>query len=123
MKTCLILFQEVEGLQTFFIIYAHNLYIKSESGEVSVMAEKRKIEVFTAGCQLCDETVKMVTDLICPSCDLTVYDLKKDGMDKAKEYGVNSVPTVVVNGRMLDCCTRGKPTKEDLKAAGIGAPI
>jgi len=87
------------------------------------MVEKRQIEVFTAGCPLCDETVRMVTELICPSCHLTVYDLKKDGMDKAKEYGVNSVPSVAVNGKVLDCCLRGKPTRDDLKAAGIGTPL
>ncbi len=44
-------------------------------------------------------------------------------MDKAKEYGVTSVPTVVVNGKVLECCKRGKPTAEDLKAAGIGTPL
>jgi len=87
------------------------------------MTDKRKIEVFTAGCPLCDETVRMVKDITCPSCELTVYDLNSDGMDKAREYGVNSVPTVVVDGKVLDCCARGKPTREDLKAAGIGTPL
>ncbi len=87
------------------------------------MAGKRKVEVFVAGCPLCDETVRLVKELSCPSCDLTVYNLQKEGMDKAKEYGVNSVPTVVVNGKILDCCLREKPTAADLKAAGIGTPL
>jgi glutaredoxin 3 len=87
------------------------------------MSEKRKVEVFIAGCPLCDETVKIVKGLACPSCDVIIYDLRNVGMDKAREYGVNSVPTVVVNGKILDCCKRGKPTEEDLKAAGIGAPL
>jgi protein-disulfide isomerase len=52
-----------------------------------------------------------------------VYNLKEGGMDKAREYGVTSVPTIVVNGTMLDCCKRGKPTADDLKAAGIGTPL
>jgi len=39
-------------------------------------------------------------------------------MDKAKEYGVISVPTVAVNGKLLDCSTRGKPTADDLKGGG-----
>lgn len=59
----------------------------------------------------------------CESCDATVYDLKESGIDKAKKYGVTSVPTVVVDGKVLDCCKRGKPTAEDLKAAGIGTPL
>jgi len=54
---------------------------------------------------------------------VTVYNLNENGIDKAKEYGVTCVPTVVVNGKVLDCCKRGKPTANDLKAAGIGTPL
>ncbi len=53
------------------------------------------------------------------SCDVTVYNLNENGMDKAREYGVTSVPTVVVDGNILDCCKRGKLTADDLRAAGI----
>lgn len=87
------------------------------------MTDKRRIEVFTAGCPLCDETVRMVKDITCPSCELTVYDLNTDGMDKAKEYGVHSVPTVVVDGKVIMSPESRKLTKEDLKAVGIGAPL
>lgn len=87
------------------------------------MTEKRKVEVFTAGCPLCDETVKLVYELSCPSCDVTVYNLNEGGADRARELGVNSVPTVAVNGTVLGCCVRGKPNAEDLKAAGIGTPL
>ena len=87
------------------------------------MSGKRKVEVFVAGCPLCGETVKLVNELSCPDCDVTVYNLQKEGMDKAKEYGINSVPTVVVNGKILECCVRRKPTVDDLKAAGIGTPL
>ncbi len=76
-----------------------------------------------AGCPLCDETVNLVKELSCSSCDIKIYDLKKEGMDKAKKYGVNSVPTVVVNGEILNCCARKGPTRSDLKAAGIGTPL
>jgi protein-disulfide isomerase len=51
-----------------------------------------------------------------------IYDLREKGMNKAKKYGVNSVPTVVVDGKILDCCKRRKMTKRDLIAAGIGTP-
>lgn len=87
------------------------------------MSRKRMVEVFTAGCPLCDETVGLVKKLSCPSCDVRVYNLKEGGMAKTKEYGVNSVPTVVVDGEVLDCCKRSKPNEADLKAAGIGTPL
>jgi len=88
------------------------------------MSKQRKVEVFIAGCPLCDKTVQLVKKLSCPSCDVTIYDLKeKKGIDKAKEYGINSVPTVVVDRKILDCCKRGKITERDLKAAGIGTPL
>lgn len=78
------------------------------------------MEIFVAGCPLCDETAKLVKKLSCQSCYVTVYNLREKGMDKAKEYGVNSVPTVVVNGKILDCCKREKITEKDLMEAGIG---
>ncbi|MEW6584167.1 MAG: thioredoxin family protein [Nitrospirota bacterium] len=88
------------------------------------MSKQRKVEVFIAGCPLCDETVQLVKKLSCPSCDVTVYDLReKEGIGKAKEYGINSVPTVVVDGKILDCCKRGKITERDIKAAGIGTAL
>lgn len=87
------------------------------------MSKRRKVEVFTGGCPLCDETVKLVRELACPSCDVTIYNLNEGGMDRAREYGINSVPTVVVDGKILDCCVRGKITLDDLKAAGIGTRL
>ena len=87
------------------------------------MSKKRKVEVFGAGCPLCDETVNLVRELSCPSCDVTIYNLHKKGLDKAKKYGVNSVPTVAVDGKILNCCKRRKPAEADLKAAGIGMPL
>ncbi len=87
------------------------------------MLRKRTVEVFTAGCPLCDETVGLVKKLSCQSCDVKVYNLKEGGMDKAREYGINSVPTVVVDGKLAECCIRSKPTEADLRAAGIGTPL
>jgi len=86
---------------------------------------KRKVEMFTSGCYLCDETVQLVKELACPNCEVTVYDLSnpcesKECIEKSKAYGINSVPTVVVNGKVVECCQRGKPDKQALMAAGIG---
>jgi len=89
---------------------------------------KRKVEIFTSGCFLCNETVKLVKELACPSCEVTVYNIaepceSKECIDKAKDYGITSVPTVVVDGKIVECCKREKPNREALLAAGIGEPL
>jgi len=92
------------------------------------MADKRKVEIFVAGCPLCEETVKLVRELACPSCEVIIYDIKeqcesKVCLEKMREYDITSVPTVVVDGKIAECCKRGKVSRETLKAAGIGVPL
>lgn len=36
---------------------------------------KRKIEVFTAGCPVCEPVVEMVKSFSCSDCGATVYNL------------------------------------------------
>ncbi|MFH0931457.1 MAG: thioredoxin family protein [Candidatus Zixiibacteriota bacterium] len=87
------------------------------------MREKRKIELFTAGCPLCDKVVKLVKSLACASCEVKIYDLRKMGIQKAIKYGVTSVPAVVIEGKIADCCRRGEISKEALINAGVGQPL
>ncbi len=39
--------------------------------------QKRKVEVFTSGCPVCQSVVDMVHSLACDSCEVTIYDLVK----------------------------------------------
>lgn len=85
---------------------------------------KRTIEIFTAGCPVCNPVVQMVKETACDNCEITIYDLvkqceEKTCTDKMRAYGINRVPSIVVNGKLLDCCDRSI-TKQDLKNAGIG---
>lgn len=87
---------------------------------------KRLVEVFTAGCPLCDETVKLVRELACNSCEIKVYDLRQgcatnECREKAAGYGIHRVPAVLVDGKLADCCQNQQPvSRETLIAAGIG---
>lgn len=38
---------------------------------------KRKVEVFTSGCPLCEPTVELVNKIACSSCEVVIYDLNK----------------------------------------------
>lgn len=65
--------------------------------------QKRKIEVFTAGCSLCNETVTLVKEAVI-SCGCEVIERHCEGTeccDEAKSYGVRAMPTVVVDGQIV----------------------
>ncbi|WP_346293192.1 thioredoxin family protein [Sphaerothrix gracilis] len=87
---------------------------------------KRIVEVFTAGCPLCDQTVKLVRELACDSCNVQVWDLRvnhitEEGQEKLSKYGIHRVPAVVVNGTLAECCQTQQPiSRESLLAAGVG---
>ena len=82
----------------------------------------RKVEVFTAGCSLCDDAVRLVQDLACSSCSVEVLDMKDEATQKrAQQYGVMRVPAVVVNGTLADCCQTGAVNADSLRALGVGS--
>ena len=87
------------------------------------MTEKRKIEVFTAGCGICDEAVSLVRELVCDRCEVIVHDMHGDGAERAWQLGVKRVPAVAVDGELASCCATGGVTREGLVAAGIGSPL
>ena len=89
------------------------------------MANKRLIEIFTAGCYICENAVKEIKTLACPNCEVKVYDLNKkcdtnECVEKAEQYGVKSVPAVAINGKLVDCCSNRGIDYESLKRAGLG---
>lgn len=85
------------------------------------MATKRKIEVFSAGCAACEETVKMVQGVACPSCDVSILDMHDAKVaQRAKALGIRSVPAVVIDGKLADCCQGRGPDEVTLRAAGLG---
>lgn len=88
------------------------------------MAAKRKIEVFIAGCPACDETIQLVNRIACPSCEVTILDMKNPAVaSRAKSLGIRSVPAVVIDGKLADCCTGRGPVEPTLRSAGIGQPL
>lgn len=85
------------------------------------MATKRKVEVFSAGCPACQETVALVKQVACASCEVSVLDMNDAGVaQRAKGLGIRSVPAVVIDGRLADCCAGRGPDEATLRAAGLG---
>ena len=57
------------------------------------MSEKRQIEIFSAGCALCTDAIKMVEDIACPSCNVIVADMNDpETAARASALGITSVP-------------------------------
>lgn len=63
-----------------------------------------QIEVFSAGCPLCVDAVS-AAERSASDGHVTVHDMRTaEAQARAKAYGVQRVPTVVVDGRLADCC-------------------
>jgi len=88
------------------------------------MATKRKIEIFSAGCAACNEAIETVKRAACPSCEVTVHNMKNmDVAKRAKSLGIRSVPSVVIDGKLADCCSGRGVDVQVLRAAGLGRAL
>ncbi len=88
--------------------------------------KKRKIEVFTAGCSVCEPVVEIVKSMACNSCDVVEYNLSetnKEATEKVKAYGIKALPAVAVNGKLLSCCQNKGVSEAELRSAGIGQQL
>lgn len=88
------------------------------------MTTKRQIEIFSAGCVVCKETIDLVTQIACPSCEISVLDMQDAVVaERARKLGVTSVPAVVVDGQLADCCAGRGIDEDSLRRAGVGQPL
>lgn len=73
----------------------------------------KKIEVFTADCPLCRDTLELIKKEACSECEVIEQRCSGDECcEPAKSYGIKAVPTVVVDGKIAIV---GKPTLEEVK--------
>ncbi|MGE0681322.1 MAG: thioredoxin family protein [Candidatus Binatia bacterium] len=88
------------------------------------MGNKRTIEVFSAGCPVCEQTIALVNQVACPSCEVLILNMKDSAVaSRAQSLGIRSVPAVVIDGKLADCCAGRGPEEASLRAAGLGQPI
>jgi glutaredoxin 3 len=81
----------------------------------------RKIEIFSAGCAVCDEAVAQVKAAACPSCEVSVVKMSDTRIAaRAKSLGIRSLPAVVIDGKLASCCTNGGINLDVLRSAGLG---
>ena len=88
------------------------------------MMPEHVVEVFRAGCILCDNTVRLVRDLAGSRTTVHVYNMETgDALVKAREYGVTRVPSVVIDGRLVRCCQGDAVDEQTLRSLGLGSSI
>jgi glutaredoxin 3 len=86
--------------------------------------KKRQIEIFSAGCPTCKEAIKLVESLACDSCDIKVHDMNARGVAaKAKKYGIQRVPAIVIDGKLAACCANRAVDASVLRSAGVGVQL
>jgi len=107
------------------VLHRHpNRHHSSTQDWMMTMTNQRKVEIFSAGCPACAETVELVRSIACPSCEVTVLDMNDTSVaSRATSLGIRSVPAVVVDGTLAACCAAGGPDEGSLRAAGIGQTI
>lgn len=71
------------------------------------MMEKRKVEIFSAGCPVCEQTVNLIGDIVCASCEITVLDMHDPEVsNRARQLNIQSIPVVVLDGSLPYVVTR-----------------
>ena len=79
---------------------------------------KHRIEVFSAGCSTCKETIEWVRKIAGSDHEIHVHDMHKEGVaSRAKQHGVRSLPAVIIDGKLAGCCAGRGPDEHVLREA------
>ena len=75
---------------------------------------KHKIEIFSAGCKTCQDTIATVKKLAGSEHEVQVHDMHQESIASlAAQHGIKSVPAVVINGKLAGCCA-GRGVQENV---------
>ena len=66
---------------------------------------KHKIEIYSAGCHTCKETIEAVKKLAGAEHEVQVHDMHQHEVaSRATQHGIRSLPAVVIDGKLAGCC-------------------
>src|SRR5207245_7713410 len=81
------------------------------------MTAGKKIEVFSAGCATCKETIELVKSIAGSSHEVVIHDMHQSEIaSKAKQFGIRSIPAVVIDGKLAGCCAGRGPDEHVLRS-------
>ena len=88
------------------------------------MSGKSRIEIFSTGCSAREKAIELVNQIVCHLCEVSVLDMKDVGVaERAQKLGIRSIPSIVIDGRLADCCAETEPDEAVLRIAGLGQPM
>ena len=83
---------------------------------------KKQIEIFTAGCPICEPVVQLVKDTASDNNKIIIHNLSMktpNAIIGIKKYKIKHLPAIVIDGTLLSCCKNIKITKSNLLNAGL----
>jgi glutaredoxin 3 len=84
------------------------------------MQLKRHIEIFSAGCMVCQEGIQLVNRLAGSTHQVEVHDMHQAQIaQRATSLGIHSVPALLIDGQLASCCLGRGPDEAALRAAGL----
>jgi glutaredoxin len=82
------------------------------------MSQKRKIEIFSAGCGTCKETIEVVKKIAGSDHEVQIHDMhQQEVASRAKKHGVRSLPAVMIDGNLAGCCAGRGPDERVIREA------
>jgi len=84
---------------------------------------KKIVEIFTAGCPVCERTIDLVMRIVDSAHVVVILDTNRlDVARRAVQYDIRTVPAVVIDGKLAACCAgRGCDEQVLREALGQGA--
>lgn len=87
------------------------------------MQQKRRIEVFSAGCAACRAGIELAEKLAGLTHEVVVHDMQHIHVaQRAESLGIRSVPAILVDGKLAACCSGHGPDEATVRAAILGQP-
>ena len=88
------------------------------------MTGKRKIEIYSAGCTICNNAIDQIRESACPSCEIIIHDMMQPEVQRSADgLGILSLPAVVIDGKLSGCCSGRGVDLDVLREAGLGQPM
>ena len=88
------------------------------------MTGKRKIEIYSAGCSICNNAIDQIREASCSSCEIIIHDMMQPEVQRsAGGLGILSLPAVVIDSKLSGCCSGRGVDLDVLREAGLGQPM